>query len=350
MSKEKSFGQYFTPSIVAQLMTELITDGSKKRRILEPSAGKGIFLEKLANMGYQNLTGIEIDPLIANQSPFPLKVSNFFDFPLKEKFDIIIGNPPYVRWKNLPPDQRNYLISSSFWHKRMNGLTDILQPFIFKSVDHLKPGGELIFITPVFWMQTLHANPLRRFLLNSGTIDLVINFHESRIFPKVNLNLIIFKYQKSKNDRFLKIINYWQKGRLEPEIISRIRHLILESSIWSKNSKNEGNLEFFETHQPRNSQPWRFLPSSVEKELTKFEQSCSFSPDLNINGINVRLSNIYSVDDLKVLECSRKSCKELKLGNKKYFMPPQKVPLTKFISKGKDEPTLPPPRFIKVVK
>ncbi len=348
MSKEKSLGQYFTPSIVAQLMIDLISDGSKERRILEPSAGKGIFLEILTNMDYRNLTGIEIDPLIANQSSFSLHVGNFFDFPITEKFDIVIGNPPYIRWKNLSPNQRQYLSSSSFWHKRMSGLTDILQPFIFRSVDHLKPGGELIFITPMFWMQTLHAEPLRRFLLEQGTIELVINFHESRIFPKVNLNLIIFKYRKSKQDRFLKVINYWQKGQLRPEIISHIRRLILESSSWDKNSKNEGKLEFFETHQPRNSKPWRLLPLNIEEELTKFEQSCHFSPDLNINGINVRLSNIYSANDLKALDYPRSSCEELKLGKKKYFMAPQRVKLTKFISTGKREPIFPPPRFIKV--
>lgn len=329
-------------------MTDLISDGSKERRILEPSAGKGIFLEILVKMGYRNLSGIEIDPLIANQSAFSLHVGNFFDFPITEKFDIVIGNPPYVRWKNLSPDQRQYLSSSSFWHKRMSGLTDILQPFIFKSVDHLKPGGELIFITPMFWMQTLHAEPLRRFLLDNGSIEIVINFHESRIFPKVNLNLIIIKYRKSKQDQFLKVINYWQKGQLKAEIIRHIRRLILESSSWNQNSQNEGNLEFFETHQPLNSQPWRLLPLNVEEELAKFEESCYFSPDLNINGLNVRLSNIYSADDLKVLDYPKTSCKELKLDKKTYFIAPQKVQLTKFISKGKKERFFPPPRSIKV--
>ena len=98
----------------------------------------------------------------------------------------MIGNPPYVRWKNLPPEQKNYLLSASFWKKRMSGLTDYLQPFIFKSVDHLVSGGELIFISPLFWMQTYHAEPLRRFLLENGSLEIVINFHEARIFQKAN--------------------------------------------------------------------------------------------------------------------------------------------------------------------
>ena len=177
MSKEKSMGQYFTPPDIAQLMSDLISVGSEKRKILEPSAGKGVFLKILADMGYQDSTGVEIDPTLANQSLVPIIVGNFFNVPISKKFHVVIGNPPYIRWKNLSIVQREYFSSASFWHKRMNGLTDILQPFIFKSVDHLEADGELIFITPLFWMQTLHAEPLRRFLLDIGSLEVVINFH-----------------------------------------------------------------------------------------------------------------------------------------------------------------------------
>ena len=167
MSREKSMGQYFTPAFVVELMADLISDGSNQRKILEPSAGKGIFLDVLSKRGYLNVSGIEIDADVANQSQYPIEIANFFDYPTTEKFDIVIGNPPFVRWKNLPPEQKNYLLSASFWKKRMSGLTDYLQPFIFKSVDHLVSGGELIFISPLFWMQTYHAEPLRRFLLEN---------------------------------------------------------------------------------------------------------------------------------------------------------------------------------------
>ncbi|GAG44373.1 unnamed protein product, partial [marine sediment metagenome] len=230
-----------------QLMTDLISNGSRSRKILEPSAGKGIFLSCLVKKGFNDVTGIELDQSLQNESSFPIIYQNFFDYPINQKYDIVIGNPPYIRWKNLPLDQRQYFSSTSFWHKRMNGLTDILQPFIFKSVDHLTQNGELIFITPLFWMQTLHAEPLRRFLLENGSIEIVINFHESRIFPKANLNLIIFKYRKTRKDQPLRVINYWQKRKLNPEILERIRWLLLESTSWKFDSSKDGNLEFFET-------------------------------------------------------------------------------------------------------
>ncbi|MFX0171534.1 MAG: Eco57I restriction-modification methylase domain-containing protein [Candidatus Hodarchaeota archaeon] len=350
----KSLGQYFTPTCITQFMVNLITKKSKELKILEPCAGKGAFLKELISKGYNNLTGIEIDASLTFESPIPVRIDNFFDFPIEKKYDIVIGNPPYVRWKNLNLKQRDYFCTSTFWHKRMNGLTDILQPFIFKSVDHLKPGGELIFITPLFWMQTLHAEPLRRFLLENGFFELIVNFHETRIFPHANLNLIIFKYRKETNltkpknyDRPVKVVNYWQKGSLNQNIIDRILFL-LQTSSWSYNSSREGDLEFFLTHQPYNSNLWRFIPLKIEKEIKNFEKNCQFSPKFNIEGQNLQLSSLYSADDLLALDYSKKAFIKRKLGKKTYFQAPQTESLSKYLSHDTRHSNINEKRFIRV--
>ncbi|MFX0016697.1 MAG: Eco57I restriction-modification methylase domain-containing protein [Candidatus Hermodarchaeota archaeon] len=348
MLKEKSMGQYFTPIKIAQLMINLISINSKRKKILEPSAGKGVFLKLLSQMGYQNLTGIEIDPSLVNQSPFRINVGNFFDYPISNKFSVVIGNPPYIRWKNLSLKQRQYFSSTSFWQKRMNGLTDILQPFIFKSIDHLETDGELIFITPLFWMQTLHAEPLRRFLLDNGSLEVVINFHEARIFPKVNLNLVIFKYRKGNHDHGLKVINYWQKGKLQSKVLDRVRRLLFDSSLWKPNSKRDGNLEYFETHQPLNSLPWHFLPIDIEQKLAVFEQACHFSPDILINGYKTRLSSLYSVDDLISLGYPIKSYQKVKWNNKTYFKVPHITQLTKYLYNSPKTSSHSSSRFVRI--
>ncbi|MFX1505504.1 MAG: Eco57I restriction-modification methylase domain-containing protein [Promethearchaeota archaeon] len=344
----KSMGQYFTPPAVAHLMIDLISKGARNKRILEPSAGKGIFLSILASLGYQELTGIEIDPVIANQSPIPIKKGNFFDFPISEKYDVVIGNPPYIRWKNLPLNQRQYLSSKSFWQKRMNGLTDILQPFIFKSVDHLNPEGELIFITPLFWTQTLHSEPLRRFLLENGVLELIINFHEARIFPKANLNLIIFKYRKLKTNLPLKVINYRQKGKLNPESLERIYEILFNSEPWELTSSNNGELEYFQTHQPDNSSPWWFLPLNLEEKLFHLEHNCQFSPDINVNGHRVRLSRLYPKNYLMLMGYPEKLCKKLNVGSKTYFLPQQMLNLSNYFTNNEKIASFPPSRYVQI--
>jgi adenine-specific DNA-methyltransferase len=356
ITKEKSLGQYFTPNLIVKFMIKLISEGRVERRILEPSAGKGVFLKRLIDEGFQSVTGIEIDPKLTNGSPIPIKVGNFFDVPIKEKFDIVIGNPPYIRWKNLTLESREYFSSSSFWKKRMNGLTDILQPFIFKSVDHLRTGGELIFISPSFWMQTLHAEPLRRFLLSQGVLELVINFNEAKIFSNVSSNLIIFKFRKHTGEQFssinpLRIINFQQKKSVTPETTNRILWLLRRPSIWDFNAKEDEkipSIKFFKTVQPVNSQPWRFLPKETEIQLSRFEKSCYYSPKLIINGHKLRLSSLYTKNDLYILGIPKKLCKRVKYGNKTYFRHPQVVPLTKYQNKSNKISSSPSNRFIRI--
>ncbi len=337
-------------------MIKLISEGKLDRKILEPSAGKGVFIKELIDKGFQSVVGLEIDSRLSNESPNPIKVGNFFDVPITEKFDIIIGNPPYIRWKNLTLKFREYFSSSSFWKKRMNGLTDILQPFIFKSVDHLTTGGELIFISPSFWMQTLHAEPLRRFLLSQGVLELVINFNEAKIFSSVSSNLIIFKFRKHTSGQFssknpLRVINFQQKKSLTPETTERILWLIRRPSIWDFNEKEDEkipSIKFFKTAQPCNSQPWRFLPKETELQLSKFEKSCYYSPNMIINGYKLRLSSLFTKNDLFFLGIPKKLCINVKFGNKTYFRNPQVVPLTEYQNKNDKIYSSPSNRFIRL--
>ncbi len=348
MLKEKSLGQYFTPPTIAQFMIDLISIGSFKSRILEPSAGKGIFLDLLQKNGYSNVLGLEIDIEIAKNSNFPLKICNFFEFPTSEKFDIVIGNPPYVRWKNLTNKQRSYFNSLTSWKIRMNGLTDILQPFIFKCIDHLNPGGELIFITPFFWMQTLHSLPLRQFLKKQGFFETIINLNELRIFPNVNSNLIIFKYKKLKLDTPIKIIKIKEKKNITLIEFKLILSLLNNPKIWSRNLKQENNIVYFLTHQPNTVESWRFLPHEIETKLKSFENSCKYSPEINIEGNLVSLSNLITNRDLKKLGYSPKNLIKINLGGTSYYKVSPMSTLTNFLISNSNRSENAHKRYIKI--
>ena len=98
--KEK-FGQYMTPDLVADLMLQLISK-SKTARILEPSSGKGIFLDKLKEANYQYVQGCEIDSqLVPSHLKSQVHLTSFVSYDFQDQeFDVVIGNPPYIRWKN----------------------------------------------------------------------------------------------------------------------------------------------------------------------------------------------------------------------------------------------------------
>ena len=90
-----------------------ITSDSK---ILEPSSGQGVFLDILYNKGYRNIIAYEIDRELSGDYNF-VRYESFVSAKVSEKFDLIIGNPPYIRWKNLEPELKEELSDNTLWNK-----------------------------------------------------------------------------------------------------------------------------------------------------------------------------------------------------------------------------------------
>ena len=114
-----------------------LADVTSEGKILEPSSWKGIFLELLQQKRFHNLTAFEIDDSLSTQFPF-VKHQSFVSSELKEKFDLIIGNPPYIRWKNLEENLKKELQHNLLWNKYFNSLCDYLYIFILKSIELLE--------------------------------------------------------------------------------------------------------------------------------------------------------------------------------------------------------------------
>ena len=340
MSAIKSKGQYFTPELMAEFMISLISKNPSYCNILEPCAGTGVFLKKLSAKGFANIYSLELDSTLPNTSNIRIFYQDFFDYTITNKFDVVIGNPPYVRWKNQTENQRSLLLHKSFWGERMNGLTDILQPFIFKAIEHLNENGELIFITPKFWTQTLHSAPLRKFLLENGYLDLIIDLNEKNIFPEVSLNLIIFKFIKQKTDKShpIRIIRFYEKTKLIQHDITVINKLLneLEDSNYEKIINLDSSTCFWSEH-PFTFSSWNFIPILENKILNKIESACLFSPKVPvvINGIvkECFLSNLMTKSDLEInLLTMSNNLVTILFNNHKYWTITENNKLTRFMT------------------
>jgi adenine-specific DNA-methyltransferase len=197
-------------------------------------------------------------------------------------------------------------------------------------------------------MQTLHAEPLRRFLIDNGSLELVINFHESRIFPNVNLNLIIFKYIKKKYLKNVKIVNYRHKGKITNKIIQKITKIIKMPLSDNKDLIKDGKIEIFNTSQPNKSTPWKFLPSDVKIKLKTFEDSCRIATMQLFEDKVVDYSSLFLGEDIRSLNLSEKDFQKLKIGKLNYYMKHPHLPLDSYLSTTKSKNIFPQPRYARL--
>lgn len=322
MVKVKSLGQYFTPRMVAKFMTYLI-DRDTSAKVLEPCAGKGVFLKTLTEKGFKEIVAYEIDQSLHNESSVEIKYRDFLSTSVDAKFDIIIGNPPYVRWKNIPLKVREKLRSVS-WRDRINGLSDLLYTFNYHCVDKLKENGELIFITPVFWTQTLHANKLRQYMSKRGELEVFITFNEMRIFKEVSGSAMIFKYVKKKTGKPIKIVHVWSKTQLTKQTLDKVSELLQRLEKGEKYIR-EGEFEAYPYPQFKNGNPWKPAPPNVLSMLITLEDACQKSSPLvavEINGktLHLPLSRLLESEDLAAIDIPSKLCRQVKFAGKKYYI------------------------------
>ncbi|GAA8734563.1 hypothetical protein HpDR96b_11990 [Helicobacter pylori] len=181
----KTLGQVFTPKNIVDFM---LTLKHNQGSVLEPSAGDGSFLKRL-----KKAVGIEIDPKICPKNALCM---DFFDYPLENQFDTIIGNPPYVKHKDIAPSTKKKLHYSLFDER-----SNLYLFFIEKAIKHLKPKGELIFITPRDFLKSTSSVKLNEWIYEEGTITHFFELGDQKIFPNAMPNCVVFRFCKGDFSR-----------------------------------------------------------------------------------------------------------------------------------------------------
>jgi adenine-specific DNA-methyltransferase len=183
----EQLGQVFTPT---HIVAEMLQLRRNQGRVLEPSCGDGAFAKQIPDC-----VAIEIDP---TQAAFVSNAINidFFDYDIEEKFDTIIGNPPYVRYQNIREDTKKKLKSELFDER-----SNLYLFFIEKCIHHLKEGGELIFITPRDFLKATSSIKLNNFIFKNGTITDIIDLGDKKIFEGFTPNCLIWRFEKGNFSR-----------------------------------------------------------------------------------------------------------------------------------------------------
>ena len=161
-------------------------------RCLEPSVGDGAFMQSL-----NNAVGIELDKSVITDKN--VLRQDFFSYSVKNKFDTVIGNPPYVRYRDILANTKKILPMSLFDLR-----SNLYLFFIYKSILHLNEGGELIFITPRDFIKATSSMGLNEMLYKDGSFTHFYDLGDGNVFDGATPNCAIWRWVKGKKGRKMK--------------------------------------------------------------------------------------------------------------------------------------------------
>jgi type I restriction-modification system DNA methylase subunit len=160
--EKKENGIFFTPKSIVSDMIRVCQKYNKNiKRILEPSCGSCQVINELDNE-YENIEidGIEFNGTIFTEiktleykNDVKLINADYLQFTPKEKYDLIIGNPPYFVIPKKKVDKS--------YHKYFNGRPNIFILFVVKAMNELNPNGILAFVLPKSFLNCNYYNELR---------------------------------------------------------------------------------------------------------------------------------------------------------------------------------------------
>jgi len=191
------------------------------------------------------------DKRIAGDKAFKWK-GEFKEIMKEGGFDVIIGNPPYVKLQNLDKNQIEFFYSNYDSAKKHY---DIYVLFVEKGLSLLKKGGILGFILPSKFFITDYGAGLRKFISKHKCILQIVNFKGFQVFDEATTYTCLLLLRKSENKTF----DYFEigdKNKLEQtKILSSdiLRHSVQE--------------------QPAGDEAWNFSSYEIGALLSKLKRN-----------------------------------------------------------------------------
>jgi adenine-specific DNA-methyltransferase len=225
--KQKMRGGYYTPKEISDFLSDWAIGSNKDLEILEPSMGDGNFIlsvaEKLLSNGAskksigKNVWGIEFIKEEKDKVTKRLKASGFsaenfnifnddyfsvFDKMLYDKkYDIIVGNPPFIRYQNFPEKQRDLALKilkqKGF---KLNKLTNAWLFFLLLSATCLKEKGKIAMVIPAELLQVKYAEQARVFLSNHFQSVSIVTF-KKLVFEGIQQEVVLVLAEKNEGEK-----------------------------------------------------------------------------------------------------------------------------------------------------
>lgn len=259
---QKLRGAYYTPLLLAEKIVEYFKDDFSLKTLLEPSCGDGVFFDAIINkkiiQNLSNLEGIEIEKTEAEKLSIKLapyknvKIQNedFFDFYKNnsdsKRYDLILGNPPYIRYQYLTEEQRAEMSEILTSHKmKSNKLINTWVAFVVACVHLLSENGRIAFVIPAEILQVAYAEDLR-FYLSENLSNITLLTFRDLVFPDIEQEIVVFIGEKNTDQKGIRIVEFKNLDDLNIEQTKQTEFQILSNvhEKWTKyfTSKRENDL------------------------------------------------------------------------------------------------------------
>lgn len=118
---------------------------------------------------------------------------------LEQKYDIVIGNPPYVKAGKIERKAKQKYESN--YPEIENKGADLYTYFISHGLNALKDNGILTFVTPAQFQMSNYGKSIRRVIEQKGDICTVADFNELPVFKNVGVHTTVYAIVKAKRGR-----------------------------------------------------------------------------------------------------------------------------------------------------
>ena len=239
--------QKFTPLDMVQKMLDLAgyTTNLTGKRVLENSFGSGnilvevvrryiqscinqnMLLEDISKRLAIDIYGIEIDNRLYNSClkrlnqlseeyhipsvNWHLYNTNALTWERDVKFDLVIGNPPYITYKDIDLDSRTQIRQS--FPSCVAGKFDYCYAFIESAIKSLSASGKLVQLVPSNIYKNVFAEELR--MLLKPYISVVLEYPSKNIFAGALTSTSIFLYDKCMQEEYVQYYNITENKKLQ---------------------------------------------------------------------------------------------------------------------------------------
>ncbi len=302
---KNQLSQIFTPDYIAEFMVKNIKQQylsihNKPNidliKILEPSAGKGIFLSHMIDEGFTDITAYELDqsleaPLLNYYPNVKFKFENFLGSDSNEKFNIIIGNPPYLGQNYNAHIFQELVRTYSMCEKYFVGNMDLFYFFIHLGIEKLQPGGLLSFITTNYWLTKSNKTGIKHLkphIVTDCFILQLIDLSKISVFKdaKGQHNCIFVlqkKYENEKQKNINKYIDVVQVNPYNNRFNEKSNKILFKNIINNENSPHLLKYKSAMTNKDLSKiNGWNLqYPVDVKNVVKKIEIFCSFNGSLS---------------------------------------------------------------------